>query len=121
MGMGLLNLFSEYDYMIVVDAVDGTGEPPGTVLAVAPEDIAPNTVFHDSMHDMRFIDVIQNAALIGWETEGIVVGVQIKDMAPVELEIGLTPEVEAAVPVAVGAVVELLTEAGAAPTRKGDS
>ena len=118
MGMGMLNLFSEYDYMIVVDAVDGTGEKPGTVLAVSPEEIAPSTVLHDSMHDMRFVDVLQAAELVGWKTDGIVVGIQIEDIAPQDLEIGLTPDVEAAVPVAVSAVVELLEEAGASPTRR---
>lgn len=117
MGMGMLNLFSEYDYMIVIDAVDGTGEEPGTVMAISPEEIAPQSVLH-SGHDMRFVDVLQNAALLGWEPDGIVVGIQVKDMAPAELTEGLTPEVEAAVPVAIGAVLDLLSEAGIEVVRK---
>lgn len=118
MGMAILNLFSLYDYMIVVDAVDGTGEEPGTVMAILPEDIAPNTVLH-SAHDMRFIDTLENARLIGWEPDAIVVGVQILDMNPPELSMELTPPVAAAVPIAVGAVIDLLNEAGVYPSRKG--
>jgi len=119
MGMAVLDLFGQYDYMIVVDAVDGTGEEPGTVMAIAPEDIAPNTVLH-SAHDMRFIDTLENAALIGWEPDAIVVGVQILEMYPEELTMELTPPVAAAVPIAVGAVIDLLNEAGVYPTRKSD-
>ena len=52
MGMGILNLFRDADYMLVVDAVDGTGEPPGTVVRLSAEDIAPNQVMH-SLHDVR--------------------------------------------------------------------
>ena len=118
MGMAVLDLFSQYDYIIVVDAVDGTGEAPGTVMAIAPEDIADNTVLH-SAHDMRFVDTLQNAALIGWEPDAIVVGIQILDMNPAELTMDLTPPVEAAVPIAVGAVIDLLNEAGVHPVRKG--
>ena len=69
MGMSILNLFGEYDFLLVVDAVDGTGHPPGTVIRLDPEDIAPNQVMH-SLHDMRFADVLQAAELIGCRPEG---------------------------------------------------
>ena len=64
MGMGILNLFRDADYVLVVDAVDGTGEAPGTVVRISAEDIAPNQVMH-SLHDVRFVDVLEAAELMG--------------------------------------------------------
>lgn len=109
MGMGILNLFRECDYLLIVDAMDGTGEPPGTVVRLAPEDFAPNQILH-SLHDLRFVDVLQAAELIGTRPEADCVGVQILDMAGVG--IGLTPDVEAAIPRAVEAMLTVLRERG---------
>jgi hydrogenase maturation protease len=112
MGMSLMPLFDDYDFMLVADAVDNTGYEPGTVVLMTPDELAPNQVLH-SLHDIRFVDVIQTAAFIGYEIEVRFVGVQIEDMSPDEAVIGLTPAVEAAVPRAVEAVLELLAERGA--------
>lgn len=111
MGMTILNLFGEYDFLLVVDAVDGTGLPPGTVIRLDPEDIAPNQVMH-SLHDLRFVDVLQAAELIGCRPEGHCVGVQVQDMSPVELTIGLSDPVEAALDTAIDAVLTVLAERG---------
>jgi hydrogenase maturation protease len=115
MGMGILNLFRECDYMLVVDAVNGTDLEPGTVLRLTPEDIAPNQVMH-SLHDVRLVDVLQTAQLMGYEPQVDCVGIQIQDMG--ELQIGLTPAVEAAVPPAVDAVLAVLAERGVAATAR---
>jgi hydrogenase maturation protease len=60
MGMSMLPLFADHDVMIVADAVDGTELPPGTVVLMTPEELAPNQVMH-SRHDMRFPDVLAAA------------------------------------------------------------
>lgn len=113
MGMGILNLFRDCDYMLVVDAVDGTGEAPGTVVRLSPEDFAPNQVMH-SLHDIRFVDVLQAAELMGHRPEADCVGVQVLDMDGVQ--IGLTPDVEDAIPRAIDAVVRILRERGVEAT-----
>jgi hydrogenase maturation protease len=111
MGMSILNLFQDCDYMLVVDAIDGSGEAPGTILRLSPEDLAPNQVMH-SLHDIRLVDVLQSAMLMGLEPHVDCIGVQIEDMN--ELSIGLTPALEAAVPDAVAAVLAVLAERGIA-------
>ncbi len=113
MGMVLLNMFRDYDFILVVDAVDGTGYEPGTVVRMSPEDIAGNQVMH-SLHDMRFIDVLKAADMIGIRPEGHVVGVQVEDMNPQELTIGLSEPVEAALDTAIDAVLTALAERGIA-------
>lgn len=117
MGMTILNLLRQYDFVLVVDAVDGTGHPGGTVIRLEPEDIASNQVMH-SLHDTRFVDVLQAAELIGIRPQGHVVGIQVEDMAPDELTIGLSDEVEAALDTAIDAVLTVLAERGITATPK---
>ncbi|MHB9004393.1 MAG: HyaD/HybD family hydrogenase maturation endopeptidase [Coriobacteriia bacterium] len=111
MGMMMLHMLTQYDFVLVVDAMDGTGHPPGTVLRLAPEDIAPNAVMH-SLHDLRFIDVLSAADLIGKRPQGECIGVQVEDMEPVDLTIGLSPVVEEAIDTAIDAVLTVLQERG---------
>lgn len=117
MGMGILNLFKDCDYLLVLDAVDGTGEPAGTIVRMSPEDIAPNQVLH-SLHDMRLIDVLDAAALMGTRPAAECIGVQVLDMDGVD--IGLTEPVEAAVPDAVAAALVVLGEHGVTARRRED-
>lgn len=109
MGMGILNIFQDCDYLLVIDAVDGTGEPPGTVVRMTPQEMAPNTIKH-SMHDMRLVDVLEAAMLMGKQPEVDCVGIQILDMDGIA--IGLTPAVEEAVPRAVEAALTVLAKRG---------
>jgi hydrogenase maturation protease len=117
MGMGILNLFQACDYLLVIDAVDGTGEPAGTVVRLSPEELAPNQVKH-SMHDIRLVDVLEAAMLMGTKPEADCIGIQILDMGSVA--IGLSEDVEAAVPAAVAAALQLLAERGVAVQPRTD-
>lgn len=117
MGMTMLGLLCDSDYVLVVDALNGTGHPAGTVLRLSAEDLADNQVMH-SLHDMRFSDVLDAARLMGACPEGEVVGVQveaIEQMVP-----GLTPAVEGSVPYAVDAVLRVLAERGVVPSPRTD-
>ncbi|MBQ6453276.1 MAG: hydrogenase maturation protease [Coriobacteriales bacterium] len=107
MGMSLIGDFAQYDYILTVDAVDGTGEPPGTVFHFLPQDMAENRIFHGA-HDTRFIDVLEASALLGHEPAGECIGVQIENMSPSQLVIGLTPQVAAAVPLLCETVLATL-------------
>jgi hydrogenase maturation protease len=107
MGMALLSDLKRFDLILLVDAVDNTGEPPGTVVTFLPEDIAPYEAFHGA-HDTRFIDVLEAATLLGYTPEAHCLGVQIENMSPAEYAIGLTPLVEAAIPFLVECVLSFL-------------
>jgi hydrogenase maturation protease len=109
MGFTILNLLQDLDFLVVVDAIDGTGHEPGTVLSLTPEDMAPNQVMH-SLHDARLVDVLDAARLMGLDPDVTCVAVQIAAIVHWELE--LTPVVEAAVPVAADAVVDILAARG---------
>ncbi|MBS3957421.1 MAG: HyaD/HybD family hydrogenase maturation endopeptidase [Clostridiales bacterium] len=109
MGLGMLNMFRDTRLIVVVDAIDRTGHPPGTVVRLTPEDLAPNQIMH-SLHDIRFVDVLQAAELCGLKPDAECVGIQVGSMEQWVTE--LTPEVEAALPTAVDAVITILAERG---------
>ena len=112
MGLALLPYFRDSDHIVVVDAVDGTGHPPGTVVRFSPGDIARHPGSHTA-HSIAFPDVLDAATMLGYGVEGHCVGVQVADMRPEAFDMGLTPAVEAAVPAAAHEVVRVLAGLGA--------
>ena len=112
MSFMILDMLRGIDRLIVIDAVDGTEHPPGTVVVLSPEEIAPNQVKH-SMHDVALVDVLQAAALIDRAPETIAIGVQIESIEEWVLE--LSEPVEAALPQAAAAVLEILRSLGVHP------
>ncbi|MBE6469070.1 MAG: hydrogenase maturation protease [Coriobacteriaceae bacterium] len=93
---------------VVVDALDGTGEAPGTVLAFDPDDMAGSGEMM-SLHEVRFADVLAAARFMGARCAvGRCFGAQIADAGAGALERGLTPAVAAAVKPCAEAVVAYL-------------
>jgi hydrogenase maturation protease len=118
MGLTILDLLRDIDRLLVIDAVTETGHPAGTVLALTPEEIAPNSVMH-SLHDTRLIDVLQAAELMDLNVEALCVGIQIESMDQWVLE--LSEPVEAALPVAASAALDVLRSWGVEPSPKSES
>jgi hydrogenase maturation protease len=111
MGMQLLGILRGYDLVCVVDAVDGTGLAPGSVVSFAPDDIARHEGFSGA-HDARLADVLNAAKLLGLHIDGHCFGVQVENMSPAAFCIGLTPAVEAALPLVLDAVIGFLAKQG---------
>lgn len=111
LGLGMLHVLRDREYVLIVDAIDGTGHPAGTVVRTTPANFAPNQILH-SLHDVRLVDVLQAAELMGVSPETECVGVQIEDISPPDFSVGLTAAVESAVPRAVAATLYLLAERG---------
>ena len=111
MTMDLLPQAMTADYLIVVDAVDGTGEPAGTVFRFAPADIAPHGIMQ-SLHDLSLSDLINACALLGHDVTGVCFGVQALNMSPSDFVEGLTPAVKAAIPLLVDSVLAELLRLG---------
>jgi hydrogenase maturation protease len=120
LGLGMLHVLRDRDYVLIVDAIDGTGHPAGTVVRTAPADFAPNQILH-SLHDVRLVDVLQAAELMGITPVTECVGVQIEDISPADFSVGLTDAVESAVPRAVAATLYILAERGLDITALCDS
>ncbi len=86
MSFMILDLLRGVDHLIIIDAMQDTEYPPGTVLRMTPEEIAPNQVAH-SLHDLRLVDVLQAAELMGSTPQTIAFGVQIESIEEWVLEL----------------------------------
>lgn len=105
MSLDLLHVVRDFDVVIAVDAMDGTEEPAGTVLKFAPEDIAGRAGAMQSLHELRLVDLLHSAVLLGFEAEGVCFGVQVENASPSSLCEGLTEPVAAARPILRDAVL----------------
>ena len=113
MSLDMLSHVRDFDFLITVDAVDGTGEEAGTVFEYEPEDMARHVGAMASLHDLKLIDLFDAASLLGYSAQGRCFGMQVENMNPAEITIGLTPSVYAALPLLVDTVLACLLEHGA--------
>lgn len=109
MGYAIVPDLMACDAAIVVDAIDGTGTEPGTVLSFDPADVAGAPMMA-SLHDVRFADVLASARFMGATCEGHGFGVQVADRGDGTLERGLSGSVAAAVEPCAHAVADYLRE-----------
>jgi hydrogenase maturation protease len=102
-GFRLLNVITEADRLIVVDAVKGGGEP-GTIYRFDINDVRNSpSGFKTSVHQIGILEVIDLSGLIGKTPHTTVIGVEPKSL---EMSLELSPEIKANVP----RVIELVLE-----------
>ena len=109
-GFRLLNVVTEADRLIVVDAVKGGG-PPGSIYRFDIEDAptCPDT-FKTSVHQIGILEVIHLSELLGQTPETTIIGVEPKSVA---MGLDLSPEVAAKVP----RIIELVLEEAKGPAK----
>jgi hydrogenase maturation protease len=104
-------LIEDYAAIVLVDAVS-RGETPGTVFLIEPEitrlDVQPESI---DPHTMNALSVIQMAQQLG----GIKAAIYLVGCEPQKLEsddgaLGLSAEVQAAIPQALGMIDTLLDD-----------
>ena len=110
--MDMINYIDTCDAVITVDAVEHSGEEPGTVLRGTPEELAPAQGANMSLHDLRLIDLFDAAVLLGFDAEGICLGMQVENTEPALLTEDLTPRVKAALPLLVETLAAELARLG---------
>jgi hydrogenase maturation protease len=102
-GFRLLNVITEADRLIVVDAVKGGGEP-GTIYRFDINDVRNSpSGFKTSVHQIGILEVIDLSGLIGKTPHTTVIGVEPKSL---EMSLELSPEIKGKVP----RVIELVLE-----------
>lgn len=113
MSLDMLPFVRDCDFIVTVDAVDGTDEPAGTVFRFSPDDVARHSGAMASLHELKLIDLFDAAELLGYEAEGLCLGMQVLNMEPVEYCMELTEPVQKALPLLVETVVAELAKRGA--------
>lgn len=112
LSLDMLNYVNDYDVIITVDAVDGTDKEPGTVFRFKPDAMARHSGATASLHDLKLIDLFDAAFLLGYEAEGLCLGMQVENPSPALVTIGLTAKVDAALPLLVETVAGELARLG---------
>lgn len=112
MSLDMLPYVDKCDVVLTVDAVDGTGDAPGTVYRFEPEAMARHSGPEASLHDLKLVDLFDAASLMGYEAEGYCLGMQVGNPSPSEFTVGLTPACAEALPLLVETVVAELARRG---------
>ena len=106
-GFRLLNVITEADRLIIVDAVRG-GDNPGTIYRFDIQDVKNSpSGFKTSVHQIGILEVIDLSGLIGKTPHTTVIGVEPKSL---EMSLELTPEIMAKVPRVIELVLEELNK-----------
>ena len=110
-GFRLMNVVTEADRLIVVDAVKG-GSPPGSIYRFDIKD-APSSpdVYKTSVHQIGILEIVHLSELIGQTPETTVIGVEPKSL---EMGMALSPEVQEKIP----KIIELILEEVKRPSQK---
>ncbi|MCL2339420.1 MAG: hydrogenase maturation protease [Actinomycetia bacterium] len=112
MGLAILADLRAAEELLVIDAMDNTGQPAGSVLLAQPEDLASYQQAFRSAHDTRLVDVLTAAEMLGWHPAVTCLGVQVANANPAQYQIGLSPAVQAALPQLVAWVEQWLQARG---------
>ncbi|MFR7403768.1 MAG: hydrogenase maturation protease [Coriobacteriaceae bacterium] len=67
MSLDMLPYVERCDLILTVDAVDGTGDAPGTVYRFEPDAMARHSGPEASLHDLKLVDLFDAASLMGYE------------------------------------------------------
>jgi hydrogenase maturation protease len=110
-GFRLMNVVTEAERLIVVDAVKG-GSPPGSIYRFDIKD-APSSpdAYKTSVHQIGILEIVHLSELIGQTPETTVIGVEPKSL---EMGMALSPEVQEKIP----KIIELILEEVKRPSHK---
>jgi len=110
--MDMIGYIDSCDAVITVDAMEHSGEEPGTVLRGTPQELAHAQGSALSLHDLRLVDLFDAAILLDYDAEGICLGIQVENTEPELLTEDLTPRVRAALPLLVETLAAELARLG---------
>ncbi len=112
LSMDMLRYVEACDHLVVIDAIEGTDKPAGTVFSYEPFDIAGKTQATASLHDLTLADLFEAASLLGYESNGHCFGMQVENATPSVVTIGLTEPVARALPLLIETVLAHLSSLG---------
>jgi hydrogenase maturation protease len=108
-GLSLMERMLGYERVILIDCMQTGSAPVGTVRSMALSELADPTAGHSaSAHDTSLITALEAARTMGAETPARVDLVTIEAKNTYDFSEELSPEVAAAVPIAVQQVMALL-------------
>lgn len=106
-GLSLLDLMTGFDRALLIDAIKTVGGQAGEVYRLAPEDL-PEPLHGFTVHDVSLRGALDMGLRLGLPLPGkmVIIAIEAGDIAP--LRETCTPEVQGAIPLAVGLVLDEL-------------
>jgi hydrogenase maturation protease len=118
LGLGLLSVISEADYLIVVDAVRNGGEP-GTLHRIEGEEIPKRILMKNSLHQVDLLEALTCCQALDKVPETVIIGIEPEDITTFSIK--LTPTIGSRVDDLVDRVLKELTRLGVSYCdREGD-
>ena len=85
LGTRLMEPIINTDFLIVVDAVLGDGEP-GSIYRLTGDDLRKSLAFKNSLHQSDLVDTLIYCEFIGNRPEAVIVGMEPKDYQTMAVE-----------------------------------
>ena len=111
MSLDMIHYVNECSFIMTVDAVDSSDEPAGTVFRYTPDDVARGGM-RQSLHDLKLSDLFDAASLLGYNSIGLCLGMQVEDAEPTEYTVGLSEPCAEKLPLLVETIAAELTKRG---------
>jgi hydrogenase maturation protease len=105
-GLRLMERLAGYDRALIIDAICTGAHAPGTILHLTPDDLP--TRHSASAHDVDLPTALRLAAAMGLKMPEHMTIIAVEAGRVLDFDESLTPEVAAAIPAAVAAVLESL-------------
>lgn len=90
LGIHLLSVISEADYLIIVDAVRNGGEP-GTLYRLAGDEIPKRILAKNSLHQVDLLETLTCCQALDNVPETVIIGIEPQDITTLGVE--LTPAI----------------------------
>jgi hydrogenase maturation protease len=109
LGLNLLSVISEADFLIVIDAVRNGGDP-GTLYRLAGDEIPRRILAKNSLHQVDLLEALACCQALDKVPETVILGVEPEDITTMGVELTLT--VQAKIEEMVQAALQELTKMG---------
>lgn len=109
LGLSLLGIISEADYLIVVDAVKNGGEP-GSLYRLEGDEIPKRILAKNSLHQVDFLETLTSCQALGKVPETVILGIEPRDIESLNIE--LTPAIQRKVDDLIHMVLQELERMG---------
>ena len=86
LGLGLMNVLMDCDFVFVLDAVLGN-DRPGSIYRLSGDDLRKSISFRDSMHQTDLVDTLIFCELAGHRPEALVFGMEPFDYQTMQPEL----------------------------------
>lgn len=109
LGTKLMGPIMDSDFLIVVDAVLGDGDP-GSIYRLSGDDLRRSLAFNDSLHQTDLVDTLITCDIAGHRPDAIIVGMEPFDYKTMSVELS-EPTVKS-MPKMAEAVLKEVEDAG---------